>query len=266
MNQLSKTIFSTFFSLTVLCSLVWGQKSQTPAPTPAASSKSGDTRGEAITLQKTIYQNAVKYGDANTAKIALHTLIALNATDASYKDSLLNLYFSSQSFVNSVLLGRELHAADPNNKITLAILAASEQSVNLITESLDHYKKLYAISKSPSDLYQAATLEFRLQRVAECKASLDAILANPASEKEQVYISYSERDGQNVPLKAACWNIMGFLAQTQNNKDAAKECFNKALQIFPEFNLVKNNLEYLENPPKEQAPQGQSGQVKLPNK
>lgn len=264
MNHISKTFFSTFLSLTFFSSVAIAQK--TPAPTPAAPAKNADARTEAIGIQKTIYQNALKYGDANTAKTALHTLIALNATDASYKDSLLTAYFSSQASVSAVLLGRELNTADPNNKTTLAILAASEQSVGLITESLDHYKKLYALSKSPADLYQGATLEFRLQRVAECKASLDAILANPASEKEEVYISYSEREGQNVPLKAACWNIMGFLAQTQNNKEAAKECFNKALQIFPEFALVKNNLEYLENPPKEQVPQGQNGQVKLPNK
>lgn len=264
MTQFRKTIFSTIFSLTVLCSVTFGQKSTSPTPN-LAPAKSADSRPEDIAIQKAIYQNAVKYGDANTAKTALHTLIALNATDAAYKDSLLNLYFSSQSMVSAVLLARELNTADPNNKVTLAILAASEQGIGLITEALDHYKKLYALSKSPSDLYQAATLEFRLQRIAECQATLEAILANPASEKEQVYISYGERDGQNVPLKAAAWNIMGFLAQSKNNKEAAKECFNKALQIFPEFTLVKNNIEYLDNPPKEANP-GQNGQVKMPNK
>ncbi len=259
MNQLSKTFFCTLFSLTAVCSLSFGQKTTTPTPAPAKTS-------DAIALQKSIYQNALKYQDASTAKTALHTLIGLGATDAAYKDSLLVLYYSSQSSASAVLLGRELHAADPNNKITLAILAGAEQSVGLITEALDHYKKLYAISKSPADLYQGATLEYRLQRIAECKASLEAILANPASEKEQVYISYNEREGQNVPLKAAAWNIMGFLAQTNKEMEAAKTCFKKALEIFPEFTLVKNNIEYLENPPKQEGAQGQNGQVRMPNK
>lgn len=224
----------------------------TPPPAPTPSWKT-----EMVQLQKSIYVNAAKYNDFAAAKSALYTLIELDPTGsgtASYKDSLLNLFYGSQQYVSAVLLGRELHKDDPNNKSRLAILALSEQNLGILVESLDHYKLLYGLSKSPADLYQAAVIELELQRFLECNLSLDKILADPASEQEKIYIAYNNQQGQQCPLKAAAYNMKGFSAQNLKKDEEAKGFYQKALQIYPEFELAKNNLKLLENPPSKETP------------
>lgn len=256
-------IFILVFLLLAFQTTLFAQKGKPTPPvannntTPPVSWKT-----EMVQLQKSIYANAAKYNDIVAAKDALYALIELDPTGggtASYKDSLLNLFYGSQQYVSAVLLGRELHDQDPKNKSRLAILALAEQNLGVYVESLDHYKKLYDLSQNPSDLYQAAVLEFQLQRYLECNISLDKILSNPASEKEKIYIAYNQQQGQECPLKAAAFNIKGYSAQSMNKMDDAKMMFNEALKVFPEFELAKNNIKQLENP----QPQGQ-GQTKAP--
>ena len=47
-------------------------------------------------------------------------------------------------------------------------------------------------------------------------------------------------------MKAAAYNVKGICALELNQPEAAKENFNKALQLFPDFVLAKTNLETLE--------------------
>ena len=51
---------------------------------------------------------------------------------------------------------------------------------------------------------------------------------------------------QVVPLKAAVWNIKGVMFMDMNENDKAKNCFLEALKIFPDFVLVKGNMEFVE--------------------
>lgn len=259
MNYLNKNIGLFLLFTSCFISLIAQKKEKappiTPSPSPTsvntpASHNTHDWKQQQIALQQEIYKRALRYGDANAIKTSLYTLIALDSTAGGvhYKDSLLNVYYGSQGFVSAVLLGRELHKENEKNETTLAILAMSEQNLGLAIEALDHYKKLYELSQNPGDLYQAATLEFKLQRMLECNNSLDRIMANPKSDKEQIYIAYNEKQGQNIPIKAAVYNIRGFIANSANKVEEAKAAYKQALAIFPEFELVKNNLEALEHP------------------
>jgi len=238
--------FILILSILAFAGNVFGQKDKkatqaNPAtPAPPVSSKGNPS----VEIEKNIYKRALRYGDAAQAKDALYHLIEIDSAGANYKDSLLALYFGAQSYVSSTLLGREILVANPKDSRTLGVVAASEQALGLFTEALDHYKTLYGIAKDPNDLYQMATIEYRLERMGECKAHLVEVVQNPASEKGEVYLAYNEKEGQNVPLRAAAYNILGFIAQ-KDEPEAAKKLFEKALELEPKFLLAKNNLEQI---------------------
>lgn len=244
---MKKSVLFICLLITLVC-VQAQKKTNTPVPTSEITVVAKPDPGKEIALQKSIYKRAMRYGDADMAKNALFYLIEIDSTGGAYKDSLLALYFSSRAYVNAVLLGRELYKENAKSQNTVAILAASEQTLGLITESLDHYKALFALSNSPADLYQVAMLEYRLERMGECKVSLERIIAHPNAEKENVYIAYNEKEGQNVAVKAAALNIKGYILLQADQKDAAREAFNQALRLSPEFQLPKNNLYQMDNP------------------
>ncbi len=95
-------IFILVFLLLAFQTTLFAQKGKPTPPvannntTPPVSWKT-----EMVQLQKSIYANAAKYNDIVAAKDALYALIELDPTGggtASYKDSLLNLFYGSQQF------------------------------------------------------------------------------------------------------------------------------------------------------------------------
>lgn len=242
------TKLTYFFCLFFAFSVAFAQPNATPK-TPA-STPSNDWKQQQIQLQKEIVQRATRYGDAQALKQAYYTLIAIDSTAGGYRDSLLNIYFGSQAYVSAILLGRELNKQNPKNQTSLAILAYSEQNMGLTIEAIDHFKQLYELGKNPVDLYQAAALEFKLQRFLECNISIEKIMQQPETEQAKIYIAYNERQGQNVALKAACLNIRGLIAANTGKKEEARTLFSQALKLEPEFELAKNNLTQLDAPEK----------------
>jgi tetratricopeptide (TPR) repeat protein len=244
--------FILILSILAFAANVFGQKDKKAMPTnPSTPTPPVATKGNpAAEMEKSIYKRALRYGDAAQAKDALYHLIEIDSAGANYKDSLLALYFGAQSYVSATLLGREILVGSPKDSRTLGVVAASEQSLGLFTEALDHYKTLYSIAKDPNDLYQMATIEYRLERLGECKQHLLEVIQNPNSEKGEVYLAYNEKEGQNVPIRAAAYNILGFIERKDRPEDA-KKLFEKALELEPKFLLAKNNLEQMDKKPEE---------------
>lgn len=242
--------FILILSILAVAGNAFGQKDKKANPinpatlTPPTSVKANP----AVEMEKSIYKRALRYGDAAQAKDALYHLIEIDSEGANYKDSLLTLYFGAQSYVSATLLGREILEANAKDTRTLGMVAASEQSLGLFTEALDHYKTLYEIAKDANDLYQIATIEYRLERMGECKAHLLEVIQSPNSEKSEIYLAYTEKEGQNVPIKAAAYNILGFIAR-KDDANTAKKLFEEALKIKSDFVLAKNNLDQMSSPP-----------------
>ncbi|MFN0201175.1 MAG: hypothetical protein ACKVTZ_06615 [Bacteroidia bacterium] len=248
-----KRIVLSVLSLMFMSFALHAQKSKTPTTTPPVTANTNqEWKAEMIQLQKDIYKRSAKYGDADQAKNALYHLMVLDSTGASYKDSLMILYFSSQAYVNTVLLGREILVSQPKNTKALSLVATSEQSLGAFKEALEHYKSLYVLTSDPLDLYQIATIEFRLERFGECKGNVEQIILHPKAKESKIYIAYNEKEGQEVPLIAAAWNLRGFIAASKDQQvDVAKQCYQKALELDANFALAKSNLEALDKKPTE---------------
>ena len=200
-------------------------------------------RAQDFDTQMKVYATALKYYDLNVAVSALYNAMALKPDRKDLRDSLALLYFAGERYGQAYTLGEEILKENPKRNDILEMVAVSKQSLGLIKDALADYEKLFAAEpKQIFYLYQIATLQYQLKRYGECVTSLDQIIANEASAKQNVNIRNSNNTSQSVPMKAAALNVKGIVAMDLNQDANAKEFFNQALQLFPDFALAKGNL------------------------
>lgn len=219
-------------ALIVICGML---ASCTPQQNPA----------QQVELQKKIFKEAVKYTDFPVARTALYNIIALSPKDSVYVDSLFYFYANTRSFPQAVFLGNDLIAKDPNDTTVRELLAISKQAVGLLKESLEDYEILFNKTQKPTYLYQMASLQYTMKRVEECSRSINQLLGLPGIETEKVEIQYGQNQAQMVPIKAAAFNILGVLARDVNQDETAVSAFQKAIEVFPDFELAKGNLQVI---------------------
>ena len=195
-------------------------------------------------VQSRFYKSALKNYDLQAATVALYTMQALKPERTDLNDSLALLYFAGERYAQAYLIGEGIVKADPKRTDMLELVAVCKQNLGLIKESLSDYEKLYTEEKSVYYLYQIATLQYQLKRYGECVASLDQIIGNPEAEKQKVNIRM-QGGSQDVMMKAAALNVKGICAMELNQEEAAKDNFNKAIQLAPDFALAKGNLDLI---------------------
>jgi len=200
-------------------------------------------RAQDFDTQMKVYTTALKYYDLNVAISALYNAMALKPERKDLRDSLALIYFAGERYGQAYTVGEEILKENPKRNDILEMVAVSKQSLGLTKDALADYEKLYSADpKQIFYLYQMATLQYQLKRYGECVASLDQIIGNEASAKQNVSIRNSNNTSQSVPMKAAALNVKGIVALELNQEANAKEFFNQALQIFPDFALAKGNL------------------------
>lgn len=219
---MKKTLITIFLTMVLLTSVV---------------------RAQDFDTQMKVYGTALKYYDLNVAISALYNAMALKPDRKDLRDSLALLYFAGERFGQAYTLGEEILKENPKRNDILEMVAVSKQSLGLAKEALADYEKLFAAEpKQIFYQYQIATLQYQLKRYGECVASLDQIIGNEGSAKQNVNIRNSNNTSQSVPMKAAALNVKGIVASDLNQDTNAKDFFNQALQLFPDFALAKANL------------------------
>ena len=199
---------------------------------------------DAFEVQMKAYKIALKNYDLSADTNSVYVMMALKPERVDLNDSLALLYFAGERYGQAYIIGEEILKANPNRKDMLELVAVSKQNLGMVKESLADYEKLYSADKGIYYLYQIATLQYQLKRYGECVASLDQIINNPESAQQKVNIML-QGGSQDVPMKAAALNVKGICALELNQEDAAKDNFNKALEVFPDFVLPKGNLEMI---------------------
>lgn len=221
---------SLFIALLFSSAAVWAQTAVSSDP---------------FEVQQRFYHMALKNYDLQAATIAIYNMMALKPERADFKDSLALLYFAGEHYAQSSLIAEEIIKADPKRNDMLEVVAVSKQNLGMVKESLANYETLYASNKSNYHLYQIATLQYQLKRYGECVSSLDQLISNPETDKQKVNIRV-QNGSQEVPMKAAAFNVKGICALEMNQEDIAKDNFSRALQLAPDFALAKGNLDAVE--------------------
>jgi tetratricopeptide (TPR) repeat protein len=198
-------------------------------------------------LNLEIYQKAVRYNDVAVAKDALFKLIVLDPSDISLMDSLAYLYFENQKYISSIMVSKDILAKNPNNLGAIEISALSFQNLGLKDKALAEYESLYLKNNNISTLYQIAFLQFDLKRYTESKTSVDIILADKELDQLKVIHGTSNNNQQEIPMKASILNLKGMIDIESGNKAEAKQNFEDAIKLAPEFELAKENLKKIDS-------------------
>lgn len=186
-----------------------------------------------------------KYNDGEVLKDALYSMIAMDPMDDSLKMVLCYYYFEQNKYPSSLFVSMDILTRHPDNEDALKINAMSYENMGVRDKAIDSYESLYLKTNQVDVMYQAALLQFELERYAECASSLDIVLKDPQAKAIKLKFAKNEKEQQEVTLEAAAYNIKGMLEKQQGNKEEAKANFNKALEVDPDFVLASQNLEDL---------------------
>jgi tetratricopeptide (TPR) repeat protein len=198
-----------------------------------------------------MYHQAIKFGDVGTAIHAMQSVLAWDSTRTGCYDTLAVLYFHSQNFPQAIQAAQVILDKDTKNVKLLQIAAHSYQFLGRHDLAIAYYAKLEEIKPDPLVYYELASSNFYVRDFEKVKSYSDKIMADKRSDTTKVNISFNQgRDQQDVPVKAATLNLLGTLEMNRDKKQEAVENYKKALEIFPDFGLAKQNLDYLNKPAK----------------
>jgi tetratricopeptide (TPR) repeat protein len=172
-------------------------------------------------------------------------MIQLKPEAKNLYDTLAYLYFGSGQFNEAMILSEKVYTEDNSKVGMLEVKAISEQNLGMLKEALNDFEMLYDKAKDVRYLYQIAAMQYDLKRVAECSNSINMILASTETDKATVPFFTQDRRRQDVPIKAAAYNMRGVLAGELGEFDLAAKAYEEALKLYPEFALAKNNIEVI---------------------
>ncbi len=209
----------------------------------ATAQEAQGNASEAYKQQLRVYQNALKYNDVSVAKNALYNMLAINPSNTSLLDSLAYFYYDYQQYASSLLVSRDILFINSSHLPALEIQAVSYEKLGLYDNALSSYESLYLKRNNPYTLYKIGMLQYDLKRHNESKTSLDILLES--AEVDSLKVVLNEQGSQQqkeIPMKAALHNFQGLNHLELGNKEAAKQSFEAALKLAPEYQMAKENL------------------------
>lgn len=209
-------------------------KKEEPKSQPAA---------QTVETEITIYNTAMRYGDYDAARYTLYSLLAKHPENISYLDSLIRIYFMTQNWAQCILAGQDYMTKDTTNPAVMEMMAISNSNLSRNKDALDLYEKIYRKTGQLYHAYQVAVHQYVMQRYGECAQMIDIIVNDSASATELINIDIDKGKSQQVPIRASALNLRGVMLKEINMNEKAKENFEAALKIAPDFVLAKNNIE-----------------------
>jgi len=129
----------------------------------------------------------------------------------------------------------------------LELKAISLENLNVPKEAIEVYEKIYQQKKEPYIAYKLAQLQQRIKRSAEAFATLKSGENLKFPEKATIaFPGIKKGEVQNVPFKAAFYNLMALTSYDLHNYDMAIKYFEEALKIYPDFLVAKQNKQAIE--------------------
>ncbi len=198
-----------------------------------------------LNLEKNIYKDALANQDLITAQVAAYHAYMLEGPKSSYRDSLAFLYFNQRNYVSCLNMADKI-LKDEEKLPILELKAVSLENLQDLKNAIATYEKIFSQKKQAVVAYKLAELQERLKRSAEAYTTLTA--GEKLAFPKNGYISFQgpkKRSVQKVPFKAAYYNLMAKTAYDLHNYDLALKYYDKALEIFPDFYIAKQNKQVI---------------------
>ena len=198
-------------------------------------------KSELSNYKKVVSQSLI-YRDAQTAINGMHLIIALEGKNSVYKDSLAIVYYQSKNYLSGHLLAKELLIRKPNDIKLLEINAICLHQLSATKEAIGAYEKLFSKTNNMMHGYQLAYLQYYgIKRLAEARETITKTLISKEQKDLTIPFPVDKTKSQNVPLKAAVYNLQGNIAFDLKENINALNAFTEALKIMPEFVIAKQN-------------------------
>jgi len=201
------------------------------------------SKTELIDHEIKVYHQALNMDDDLTAIHAMQSILAWDSTQTKYYDTLALLFFHTQNYLGATHCARLVLEKDPNNADILALAGNSYQELGRFDLAIPVYAKLMEVKPNIVLNYELAKCNLYSQDTAGAHKYINVMLHDKSSDSTKINIAYnSDHDHQMVSLKAAAYNLLGSMQIGQEKRSEALLSFQKALAIFPGFELAKQNI------------------------
>lgn len=188
------------------------------------------------------YQLAMRYNDPDMAKTKLYSLIIRNPENLRFQEALGSLYFEMGESTSAALVALDILEVNDKSIGALEIAAYSLEQVGALDRALPHFESLYLLTGDNFSLYKSGFLQYSLKRYEEAMNSVNLLLRE-AKTDEKIGFPKSQTETQEVSMKAAALNLKGMIYMEQDAKEDARVAFEEAIQLDPNFEMAKENLQ-----------------------
>ncbi|MFT6865601.1 MAG: tetratricopeptide (TPR) repeat protein [Cyclobacteriaceae bacterium] len=195
--------------------------------------------------QAFIYEMAKNFNDPVIARMAIFNLISFNPGNTALLDTLAVLYLDNNQPVSAALTAQESATIDPKDLFAVELAAISFERIGATAKAIEFYERLYTSNFDINVVYKMGFLQMQVKRFIEASTNADIIIEDPKSEKLKLMFQKSETENQEILLKACGYRLKGMIEEDQGNTSLAKEYYQKALDMEPDFVIMKEQLEAL---------------------
>lgn len=189
-----------------------------------------------------IYDMAKSYNDPAVAKMAIYNLLSYNPQNTSLLDTLALMYFDYNQIASAALTAQDAAKINPNDLFAVELAAVCFERLGVLPKAISFYERLYTEDFDINTLYKIAFMQMQSNNFVESKTNADIILENPKSDEINLRFPKTDKETQDISMKAATYRLKGLIEEAQGNTAAAKGFYQKAIDMEPDFMIVKEEL------------------------
>jgi tetratricopeptide (TPR) repeat protein len=190
-----------------------------------------------------LYSQSMKLKDLNTAIFAIQMILMDDSTN-TLRDSLPELYGAVNNIEACMTTNEDAIKRHPNEEKYLNIKVLCLQQIGDFDGQFVLLDQLYKQTHKPQYIAQMASLQLAGGQAKEAMKTIDFIIKeykNNTTDSLDIFLD--EVNKQKVPVVAAAYNMKGYVYMQRKDITNAKEMYFKALEIYPDFEMPKRNLE-----------------------
>jgi len=191
-----------------------------------------------------LYDKSMAAKDYQSAITAVQLLL-LNDSTNDLRDTLPELYGAVNNVPACLLATNETLKRLPNDEKFLNLKLLCLQEMGMIEEQFTMLQNLFQTTGKAQYIAQIAAIQVASGNLKEARTTIETILTKYKGSQDKLEVFVDERNKQQVPVEAAAWNMKGYIFMQQKNLEKAKECYFKALEIYPDFVMPKRNLDMI---------------------
>lgn len=204
-------------------------------------------QSSSVAFEKNKLQLAKSYNDDAMVTASIYNLIALEGPQSTYKDTLAYVYFNNRKFLSCYLVTNDLLKTNKDKIELLEMNTISLESMGALDKAIEAYQNLFNKTNDNYHGYKLASLQLRMGKDEDAYATIKKADQLPDDKSINITFQVNKTFNQSIALKPSIAYLEGLIAQSLNKTPEAKICFERAIQLSPDFALAKSKLEIIKS-------------------